>query len=125
MTLSKRVFLFVAVTVALLNYSKLYAGAVEVVKVTAHCQAGSCRFDVTLLHQDEGWEHYANEWQVQTLDGDVLGTRTLFHPHVNEQPFTRSLAGVEIPNGLKQVKIIANDSVHGHGEPKVVTLNWR
>ena len=35
---------------------------------------------------------------VCTPDGKVLGYRKLHHPHENEQPFTRSLSGVEIPD---------------------------
>jgi hypothetical protein len=32
---------------------------------------------------------------------------------VNEQPFTRSLSGVKIPEGTKSVRVIAKDTVHG------------
>jgi hypothetical protein len=49
------------------------------------------RFDVTLSHPDTGWDHYADGWRVEDQDGNVLGTRVLGHPHVTEQPFTRSL----------------------------------
>jgi hypothetical protein len=48
-------------------------------------------------------------------DGSVLGTRTLYHPHVEEQPFTRSLSGVKIPAGIDKVTVRAHDSVHGYG----------
>ncbi|MFT5064884.1 MAG: hypothetical protein ACJAXK_000243 [Yoonia sp.] len=51
----------------------------------------SGRFDVTLSHPDTGWDHYADGWRVEDADGAVLGLRVLGHPHVNEQPFTRSL----------------------------------
>jgi hypothetical protein len=40
----------------------------------------------------------------------------LYHPHEDEQPFTRSLAGVVIPAGVRQVKVRARDSVHGYGK---------
>jgi hypothetical protein len=43
----------------------------------------------------------------------VLGTRVLTHPHVDEQPFTRSLSGVAIPEGFTQVEIAARDLVEG------------
>ena len=72
-------------------------------------------FDVTVMHDDEGWEHYADEWDVVAPDGTVLGTRRLLHPHVNEQPFERSLKGVEIPAAITSVTIRAHDSVHGWG----------
>jgi len=70
-------------------------------------------FAVTLKHADEGWDHYANEWQVIAPDDKILATRTLYHPHVNEQPFTRGTQGVKIPDDIKTVRIIAKDTVHG------------
>lgn len=78
------------------------------------------RFDVTLRHADSGWDHYANKWEVLSMDGKVLGTRVLYHPHENEQPFTRSLSGVNIPAATKSVKIRAYDSVHKAGKKDFV-----
>src|SRR6056297_1301048 len=57
------------------------------------------RFDVTLSHPDTGWDHYADGWEVMTAAGNRLGYRKLHHPHVNEQPFTRSLTGIMVPDG--------------------------
>ena len=92
----------------------VYANEVEVVDVQANQSSDkSWHFSVTLKHADEGWDHYANEWQIIAPDNKVLGTRTLYHPHVNEQPFTRSLNGVKIPADVKTVRIIAKDTVHG------------
>ena len=82
---------------------------------------GTYQFDVTVQHKDEGWKHYANKWDVVGQDGAVLGTRTLYHPHVEEQPFTRSLSGVKIPEGITKVTILAHDSVHKYGG-KAVTV---
>ena len=90
-----------------------FAGATRIVDVKVECNS-SCTISVTLQHADTGWDHYANQWDVMTLDGVVLGTRVLYHPHVNEQPFTRSLSGVKIPAGTRSVKIRAKDSVHGY-----------
>jgi hypothetical protein len=98
----------------------LWAGPPEVVDVGVSASAdGTYRFDVTVRHEDEGWEHYADRFEVLTDDGVVLGTRVLHHPHDNEQPFTRSLSGVEIGPDLGQVRIRAHDSVHGYGEGQV------
>ena len=47
------------------------------------------------------------------MEGDVLGTRVLAHPHVDEQPFTRSLTDVEIPAVVTIVEVAARDSVVG------------
>ena len=89
------------------------AGEVEIVKATAAKATGGWRFDVTLKHADTGWQHYANKWEVVSVNGKVLGTRVLYHPHVDEQPFTRSLSGVNIPPGTKEVLIRAYDLKHG------------
>ncbi|WP_455373735.1 hypothetical protein [Limibacillus halophilus] len=90
------------------------AGVVEIVEAVAYADpGGKWRFDVTLKHGDTGWEHYADQWDVLAPDGSVLGTRVLYHPHVNEQPFTRSLGGVAVPEGLDEVTIRAHDKVHG------------
>ena len=73
---------------------------------------GRYRFSVTLSHPDTGWDHYADAWHVEALDGTRLGTRELAHPHVDEQPFTRS-ATIEIPVGTTHVRVRAQDKVHG------------
>ncbi|WP_417685835.1 hypothetical protein [Roseibium sp.] len=75
--------------------------------------AGTWTFTVTLKHSDEGWDHYADLWQVLDPAGRVLAERVLTHPHVEEQPFTRSLRGVEIPQDIATVFIRARDSRHG------------
>lgn len=90
------------------------AGQVEIVEAQANASGGGLySFSVALRHADTGWEHYANEWDIRAPDGTVLGTRVLVHPHVNEQPFTRSLGGVSIPKELKSVVVRAKDNVHG------------
>jgi len=89
------------------------AGDVEIVSATAKQSAGGWTISVTLRHGDTGWDHYADLWAVYTPDGMLLGRRELAHPHVNEQPFTRSLSGVDVPEGVDEVVIKARDSVHG------------
>ena len=96
------------------------AGEADVVAAKADCVATRCRFAVTVRHADEGWAHYANAWQVLTADGEVLATRTLRHPHVDEQPFTRSLGPVTIPLEIDRVRIRARDSVHEWGGAELV-----
>ena len=73
------------------------------------------RFDVTVQHDDAGWDHYADRWEVLAPDGSLLGVRELLHPHVDEQPFTRSLSGVRIDPSIGRVKVRARDSIHGFG----------
>jgi len=93
-----------------------YAGQADVITVDAkRTGADTYFFKVTVFHADEGWDHYADKWDVVAPDGTVLGTRTLFHPHVGEQPFTRSLSDVQIPESITEVTVRAHDSVHKYG----------
>lgn len=75
--------------------------------------ASGWRFSVTLSHGDTGWDHYADGWDVSDEHGNQLGFRELLHPHVHEQPFTRSLGNVEIPDAVEHVIIRAKCSVDG------------
>ena len=54
-----------------------------------------------------------------TESGEILATRVLRHPHVNEQPFTRHLPGVKVPEEIRRVRVRAHDSVHDHGGAEV------
>ena len=97
------------------------AGEVDVVDVAVqHAGADRFNFDVTLQHADTGWDHYANRWEIVAPDGTVLGTRTLYHPHVDEQPFTRILSGVAMPPYITRVTVRAHDLVHGYGGAEMV-----
>ncbi|WP_375255140.1 hypothetical protein [Yoonia sp.] len=71
------------------------------------------RISVTLSHPDTGWDHYADGWEVRDVDGNSLGLRTLFHPHVTEQPFTRALSEVVIPDGASVIYVRARCNVDG------------
>lgn len=75
---------------------------------------GSYRVSATVSSADTGIEKYADEWRIVAPDGTVLGVRVLTHPHVDEQPFTRSLAGVEIGSDIETVTVEARDSVEGY-----------
>ncbi len=96
------------------------AGEADVVAVkVTETAPGLYRFDVTVRHQDSGWQHYANRWEVVTPDGRILGVRELLHPHEKEQPFTRALSGVAIPAEVSTVFLRANDLEHGFGGHEV------
>ncbi len=81
------------------------------------------RFDVTVRHGDTGWDHYADAWQVLAPDGTVLATRELLHPHEDEQPFTRSLTDVAVPDGLRSVIVQAKCSNGDVSAPFTVKLS--
>jgi len=103
-------------TAMLLISTEAHPGEADVIGVDVK-QTGKDTyfFKVTVRHADEGWDHYANRWDVVAPDGAVLGTRTLFHPHVDEQPFTRSLSDVKISESITNVMVRAHDSVHEYG----------
>jgi hypothetical protein len=96
------------------------AGTADVVEGAAKRQAdGSYVFVVTVRHADEGWEHFADRYEVVGPDGTVIASRVLAHPHEDEQPFTRELTGVRIPAGIGEVTIRAHDNRHGLGGREV------
>ncbi|ODB92997.1 hypothetical protein A3197_19525 [Candidatus Thiodiazotropha endoloripes] len=101
-------------------FSSAYAGEADVVNAEVRKRGSNLYdFSVTVQHQDSGWDHYANRWEVLDEKGGVIGTRTLHHPHVKEQPFTRVLSGVVIPVDVKTVTIRAHDSVHKYGGKRI------
>lgn len=96
----------------------------KVLKALAHFSLsynGEDLFSIsaTIAHTDTGEEHYANKFDILSPDGTILGTRILAHPHVDEQPFTRSVGSVSIPANVTHVVIRASDNVHGLGKQTV------
>ena len=121
--MKRRYFAIMILTVILLLIQNLWAGEADVVDVQVSKSADNkYAFHVTVRHADTGWDHFADKWEVLASDGSVLGTRFLAHPHVTEQPFTRSLYGVAIPAGIKKVTVRAHDKVHGWGG-KAITVD--
>lgn len=112
-------------TMTWLGGSLLLAGAAQAGEVSIemaqfrNLSAGVWHVDVTLRHADDGWDHYADEWRVVDASGAVLGSRVLWHPHVNEQPFTRGLGGIRIPPSTTTVFIEAHDKVHGWAKKRL------
>ena len=101
---------------SLLTCVPCVAGEADVIDVKAALEpAGTFAFDVTVSHADAGWAHYADRWEVTGPDGAIYGARVLAHPHDDEQPFTRSQGGIEIPAGVRQVTVRAHDLVHEFG----------
>ena len=99
------------------------AGEADIVDVRVTPEpGGTFRFDVTVRHTDEGWKHYADGWEILGPSAIRLGYRKLWHPHVEEQPFVRSLSGVRIPASVTRVKIRAHDNVHGYGGREIVVV---
>jgi len=99
--------------------SPAFADPAVIEGAEARASGGAWSFSVTLSHGDTGWDDYADGWRVLSADGSVLGTRELMHPHVNEQPFTRSLSGVAIPDGMASVWIEASTNTGGWAGDKL------
>jgi len=99
--------------------SPLWANEVEIVKTRFEKHGSTWTVDTTLRHDDTGWDHYADKWRVVDQQGKVLGERVLFHPHENEQPFTRSESGIKIPDTTNIVYVEAHDKVHGWSKQRV------
>lgn len=81
------------------------------------------RVSVTLSHDDTGWEHFADSWRIEDAEGKVIAVRKLMHPHVDEQPFTRSLSSVVLPDGTREIFVRAHCSKGGwHDETTRVKI---
>jgi hypothetical protein len=76
---------------------------------------GVWQFSATLSSPYDSPARYADAWRVLTPEGAELGVRELAHDHAGEQPFTRSLSGVEVPLEVDKVVIQGRDQVSGWG----------
>ncbi len=93
------------------------ASDAKIVKVNIEkTPAQKFNISVTLEHSDEGWEHFANAWRIYSPEGELIGERVLHHPHVDEQPFTRTLLGLSIPAELSEVLVVAVCSKTGESK---------
>ena len=88
-------------------------GCAHVVDATITLDGELFTVAATVSSTETGWDKYADAWEVRDPSGTVLGERVLAHPHENEQPFTRNLSGVAIPDDVDVVTIAARDSVLG------------
>lgn len=118
----------VFIALAILTINSAYAEAkgnndlafAQVTFVEARQSAdGRWCFDTTVRHNDQGWDHYADEWTVMDQQGNQLASRVLFHPHDQEQPFTRSQCNIEIPINVTAVTVRAKCNQHGYGGVEV------
>jgi len=112
------------IVMSLLLTTSVFASDVEIVKVVLTKHTGTWRADVTLNHADTGWKHYADAWRLVDEKGNEIGKRTLYHPHVNEQPFTRSLSSFQIPHDTKIIFVEAHDLNRGWS-PNRVKIDMR
>ena len=85
---------------------------------------GTWTVSATLSSPYDSPDRYADAWRVVGPDGTVYGTRELTHDHAGEQPFTRTLSGVAIPDDVATVTVEGRDQVSGWGGATIeVTLD--
>ena len=108
-----------ALLALLLSGSIATADAPTITKVEASRAGMGWRFDVTVAHPDTGWDHFADGWELLDNAGNRIAYRALMHPHVEEQPFTRSLRNVMLPDGMRKIWVRAHCSKSGWSAPAV------
>ena len=78
--------------------------------------AGTFDLDVTVSSPYDSAQRYADAFRATSEDGAVVyGVRPLLHDHAGEQPFTRDLYGVDVPAGVRRIRVQARDKTHGWG----------
>jgi hypothetical protein len=87
----------------------------EVIDATAELRSTGWTFSATISSPYDTPERYADAWRVVGPDGEVFGVRELTHDHASEQPFTRSLSGIDIPETVDRVTIEGRDLANGWG----------
>ncbi|MEM7193780.1 MAG: hypothetical protein AAF402_02435 [Pseudomonadota bacterium] len=120
--------LFAVMTTMMPSTVLAQSGDADVLQVEAiESTDGSWRFNVTVEHADTGWQDYADGWDVMDEQGNVLKrknsdpfTRLLLHPHENEQPFTRSVSGIKVPENTRYLTVRAHELKDGFGGKEVV-----
>lgn len=70
---------------------------------------------VTISSPYDSPERYADGWRVLAPDETVLGEHKVTHNHANEQPFTRSQRGLDIPEDVEEIIVEGRDTENGYG----------
>ncbi len=91
-------------------------GAADVIAATARQAAdGSWSFEVTMRCDDRGADYFCDRFEVLTPTARVVGVRRLLHDHTDEQPSTRDLQGVHVPDGFPRgVLIRGHHNIRGY-----------
>lgn len=76
---------------------------------------GTYSLSVTISSPYDSPDRYADGWRVLGPDGTVLGEHELMHDHADEQPFTRTQTGLEIPEGTGEITVEGRDLENGYG----------
>ncbi len=115
----KRLWLLVFVVLAGCGSSEAPAGETlhpDVIGAEATLDAdGTWTVSATVSSPYDSPQRYADAWRVLDADGNQLAERILTHDHAGEQPFTRSLSGVSIPEDVDRIIIEGRDQQSGYG----------
>ena len=76
---------------------------------------GTWTIEVTVSSPYDSAERYADAWRVLDESGNELAIRELSHDHASEQPFTRDVKGVEIPETVESITVEGRDLKNGWG----------
>ncbi|HEX6286095.1 MAG TPA: N-acetylmuramoyl-L-alanine amidase, partial [Acidimicrobiia bacterium] len=87
----------------------------DVIAVDVSRGSDTYNLEVTISSPYDSPERYADAFRVVGDDGRVYAIRELLHDHASEQPFTRSVGPVGIPETVRTVTIEARDLVYGWG----------
>lgn len=87
----------------------------DVIAAELEPQGDAWRLDATVSSPYDTAERYADAFRVLSEDGTELGVRRLAHDHENEQPFTRSLTDLDIPDDVARITVEGRDQEHGWG----------
>lgn len=88
----------------------------DVLAVTAtQVGDGSWTVAATISSPYDSPSRYADAFRVLAPDGEELGVRILTHDHASEQPFTRSLNSVDIPDTVSVIVVEGRDQQSGWG----------
>lgn len=99
----------------------VHGGEADVLEVKIErVEDGYLNVSATVQHDDEGWEHYADRWEMLDMNGTLLDTRVLRHPH-SKIPFTRSILRARIPDNTEKIQVRAHDNIHGYGGKVIET----
>ena len=101
-------------TFVLLLSSAAVADEPKILSVNAEKSGMGWNISVEISHPDTGWDHFSDKWEILDIEGKVLATRDLSHPHVTEQPFTRTVSNVMLPDGTRIIHVRAHCSRDDH-----------
>jgi hypothetical protein len=87
----------------------------DVIDATAEQTNLGWTFNATVSSPYDSADRYADAWRIVGPDGTVYGTRELAHDHSSEQPFTRTIQAIEIPDDVQVITIEGRDQDNGWG----------